>query len=176
MINNIIRFSGSFIALVILQTLILNNIQLSGFINPYLYVLFILILPFETPKWILLIASFIIGLAVDMFSDTMGMHASASVFMGFCRPYILKVISPRDGYEFGTVPGIRHMGLKWFVSYSSILVLAHHGLLFFIEIFRFSEFFSTLFRIILSSVFTVLLILLTQYFFYNDKEREKFEF
>ena len=76
-LKNIIRF----VVLVFIQVAILNNIQISGFINPYMYVLFILLLPFETPNWILLVLSFFLGLSIDIFSNTLGMHASASVFM-----------------------------------------------------------------------------------------------
>src|SRR6056297_4336346 len=99
MIKVLPRYIISFILLLTLQILVLNNIQLSGFINPYLYVLFILILPFETPKWMLLLLAFILGMVVDLFSHTPGMHTSATVFMAFLRPYVLEFFSPRDGYE-----------------------------------------------------------------------------
>ena len=61
-LKNIIRF----VVLVFIQVAILNNIQISGFINPYMYVLFILLLPFETPNWILLVLSFFLGLSIDI--------------------------------------------------------------------------------------------------------------
>lgn len=170
MLNEIIRNIIRFILLVGVQVLIINNIELGRFINPFLYVLFIIILPFETPKWLVLISAFLIGLTMDMFSDTGGMHAAACVFMGYIRPGVLKLFSPRDGYEFGTQPTVQYLGVPWFLSYAGILILSHHLILFFIEIFRFSEFFSTLFRVIVSSFFTLFLVIVTQYLFYRKKQ------
>ena len=170
MLNEIIRNIIRFILLVAVQILIINNIELGRFINPFLYVLFIIILPFETPKWLVLLSAFLIGITIDMFSDTGGMHASACVFMGYIRPGILKLFSPRDGYEFGTQPTVQYLGVPWFLSYAGILILSHHLILFYVEIFRFSEFFSTFFRVIVSSFFTLFLVIVTQYLFYRKKQ------
>ena len=163
MINHIARNAGRFIILVLFQVLVLNNIQFSGFVNPFMYVLFILLLPFETPRWVLLVSGFLLGLSVDIFSNTLGLHASATLFMAFLRPYVLRVISPRDGYETGTYPRVFYYGITWFLNYAIILVFAHHLFLFYLEVFRFSEFFRTLLRVILSSSFSILFIALSQY-------------
>lgn len=153
------------------QVLIINNIELGRFINPFIYVLFIIGLPFETPKWLLLVSAFIMGITVDMFDDTAGMHAAACVFIAYIRPTVLKLFSPRDGYEFGTQPSIQYLGVPWFLSYSTILIVLHHLVLFYIEVFRFSEFFSTFLRVIISSAFTVLLVVISQYLFHRKKEQ-----
>ncbi|HLC83855.1 MAG TPA: rod shape-determining protein MreD [Bacteroidia bacterium] len=172
MTNTIIRNIIRFFVLVLVQVLVVKNIELGRFINPFLYVLFILVLPFETPKWLLLVASFFLGITIDMFYDTSGMHAAACVLMAYVRPGILKLFSPRDCYEFGTQPSIQYLGTPWFLSYAGILVLIHHLVLFYIEIFRFSEFFSTFFRVIVSSIFTLLLVVISQYLFQRKKEQE----
>jgi hypothetical protein len=169
-LNEVIRNIIRFILLVGVQVLIINNIELGRFINPFLYVLFIIILPFETPKWLVLISAFLIGITMDMFSDTGGMHAAACVFIGYIRPGVLKLFSPREGYEFGTQPTVQYLGIPWFLSYAGILVLSHHLILFYVEVFRFSEFFSTFFRVIISSFFTLLLVIVTQYLFYRKKQ------
>lgn len=161
--GNIIRF----IILVLVQILILNNIQISGYIVPYFYVLFILLLPFETPRWLLLVVAFALGISIDLFMNTPGMHAAATVFMAFLRPYVLEMSSPRDGYEPGTLPRLSYYGFQWFLRYTVILVIAHHFFLFYVEVFRFAEFFSTLLRVLLSSLFSITLIMLSQYFIYR---------
>ena len=171
MISDIVRNFLRFILLILLQVLIIKNIELGRFINPFIYVLFILMLPFETPNWLILILGFLTGLIVDMFYDTMGMHASASVFMAFCRPVVLKFFSPREGYEYSTQPTVQYLGVPWFVSYAGILVVLHHFVLFYVEVFRLSEFFSTLFRVICSSFFTMLLVIVSQFLFYKNKEQ-----
>ena len=172
MIEKIIRIALRFFVLILVQVLLLNNIQLGGYINPYLYVLFILLLPLETPNWLLLLLAFLLGLGIDMFTNTMGMHAGACVFMAYCRPYITKLISPRDGYDMDTPPTLQNLGLNWFLTYSIVLVLLHHLFLFYIEVFRLHEFFPTLLRAILSSILTVTLILISQYLFYKIKSEK----
>jgi rod shape-determining protein MreD len=167
MIKVLPRNIARFIVLIIAQILLFNNIQFSGYINPYIYVLFILLLPFETPRWALLISAFLLGLTVDLFAETIGMHTAATVFMAFMRPYVLNFISPRDGYESGTFPRVAYYGVGWFTKYSFFLVLAHHLFLFYVEIFRIGGFFSTFLRVLLSVIFTSLFIIISQFFVYR---------
>ena len=81
-----------FISLVLVQVLVLNYIQFSGYINPYIYVLFVLLLPVSTPRYAVVMLGFFIGLVIDIFSNTAGMHASATTFMAFVRPYVINLI------------------------------------------------------------------------------------
>jgi rod shape-determining protein MreD len=164
MINSIIRYIIIFIVLMLLQVLIFNNIQFSGYINPYVYIMLILLLPVEIPSWLLLLISFFTGLTVDFFSGTPGMHASATVLAGFSRPYILRIISPRDGYEAGATASMEIYGFRWFLIYTIAIVLIHHFALFYLEVFRFADFFRTLLRVLLSSLFSATFILLAEYY------------
>lgn len=168
-LKNIIRF----IILVLIQVFVLNNIRVNGYINPYLYVLFILLLPFETPGWLLLLSSFFLGLSIDLFAHTPGMHAAASVFMAFCRPGIVRFISGTKGIEFGMMPGIKDLGFRWFFLYSIILILLHHLLLFYLEVFRFDELLQTFYRVMLSTLSTLVLAILAEYLFMKRKEKTK---
>ncbi|MPQ45638.1 rod shape-determining protein MreD [Marinifilum sp. N1E240] len=165
--NIILKNTIRFIVLVLIQVAILNNIQVSGFLNPYMYVLFILLLPFETPNWLLLSLSFLLGFSVDIFSGTLGMHASACVFMGYVRPYVLNYLSLRDGYEIGTYPGISYYGFAWFFKYALVLVVAHHSFLFIIEAFSFANFSETMVRIIFSSFFSLTLLVTSQFLMFK---------
>jgi rod shape-determining protein MreD len=164
MINSVLRFTIITILLILLQVLVLNNIQFSGYINPYVYIMIILLLPSITPAWLVLIVSFVTGLIIDLFSGSPGMHASATLLAGFSRPLVLRLISPRDGYESGSDLSMVAYGLRWFFIYASIIVLIHHTTLFFLEVFRFTDFFRTILRILLSSIFTVGFILLLEYY------------
>ena len=167
MIGEIIKIALRFFFLVVLQLLVLNNVQWSGYLNPYLYVLFILMLPFETPRWLLLILSFLLGFTIDVFSNTWGMHAAACVFTGFIRPYLLKLVSPREGYDNAARPIIRDFGIEWVVKYSLILIFIHHFVLFYIEVFRFSLFFHTFIRVVLSTLFTFSLVIISHFLIYK---------
>jgi len=162
MINSILRFSLIFILLILLQVLLFNNIQFSGYVNPYVYIMFILLLPMEIPSWLLLILSFATGLTIDLFSGSPGMHSSATVLAGFIRPYVLRIISPRDGYEPNSDPSMVTYGFTWFLTYTFLIVLVHHTALFYLEVFRFADFFRTMLRVILSTLFSVTFILLIE--------------
>lgn len=159
-----------FIFLVLLQVVLLNHIQWSGYINPYIYVLFILLLPIETPSWLMMIIGFLTGLTIDMFGDSSGMHAAATTMMCFARPGVMKLIAPRDGYESEGNLTIQQLGINWFITYVSFLVVIHHLFYFYCEVFRFSEFFSTFLKAILNSIVTIILIVLGQYLFGRDKK------
>jgi hypothetical protein len=159
-----------FFLLILIQVLILNNINLGGFINPYFYIYFILLLPFEISGWLLLLLSFLLGAGIDAFTNTLGLNISACLAMGFARPYIIRSISTGTDSLLGDSPSLKNQGLKWFLYYSISLVLIHHFVLFYLEAFRFTEFFMTFFRMILSSIFTLLLVMISEYLF-NPREK-----
>jgi rod shape-determining protein MreD len=164
MINSILRFGLIFILLILLQVLLFNNIQFSGYVNPYVYIMFILLLPVEIPSWLLLLLSFTTGLIIDIFSGSPGMHTSATVLAGFVRPYALRIVSPRDGYEPGSDPSMLIYGFRWFFSYALLIVVVHHTTLFYLEVFRFADFFRTIMRVLLSTLFSMTFILLIEFY------------
>lgn len=151
--------------LVPLQVFLLDHINLGGSVNPYVYIIVILLLPFETPGWLLLILAFALGLLIDLFSGTMGMNAAATVFMAFSRPYVSKIISTSREFDPGMKISIFTTGFRWFFLYTVIMTMIHHIALFYIEVFRFSGFFQTFGRALYSALFTTALILIFQYLF-----------
>ena len=167
MIRSLIKYGLMFITLILVQVLILNQIQLNGFVNPYVYILFILLLPLSTPKYLLLILSFFIGLIVDVFLNSLGVHAAASVLIAYLRPYIIRAISNRED-DRSDYPGLSQNTFAWFFSYVTIMVIFHHILLFYLEIFSFSHFFVTLGRAIISSIFSIFIIVLSQFLVFRD--------
>jgi rod shape-determining protein MreD len=172
MIRELLLYPLSFIVFVAVQVLVLNNIQFSGYVNPFLYILFILWLPINIPNWLLMLVAAFLGLVVDVFSNTLGMHMSACIFLAFCRPFVLRILAPRDGYEGNMNPSIQGFGWTWFLSYITLSTILHHLFLFFVEVFRFSEAFDTIGRSFASSFFTLLLILITQLFYHNVEDRK----
>jgi cell shape-determining protein MreD len=170
-VNDIIKNSVRFIILILLQVLVFQNVRLGPFIILYPYVLFILLLPFELPKLFVLGISFVTGLTIDIFYDTPGLHAAATTLIGYFRFYFLKILSPRDGYESGLEPTYDSMGAYWFFTYSAILILIHHLFLFYLETFRFSEFFTTLLRVILSTLGTFVFVFIIQFLFAKNNKR-----
>jgi len=165
---NLVRF----IVLVFLQVFLLKNITLYNLSTPYLYILFILLLPFETPNILLFALSFIIGITIDAFYDTPGLHAASCVLLAFVRILFISITVQKDGFDNEPEPTLSNMGIRWFFTYALILTLFHHFFLFNLEVFRFSEIPYTLSRFVLSSIFTVFLMLLTGFLFFRRKERK----
>lgn len=171
MISVIPRYLFNFVFFVLLQGLILNKIEFSGYLNPYLYVLFILTLPFDTPGWLLLLLAAALGLSVDMFLNTMGMHMAASILLAYIRPFVLARIAPRDNYETGTLPLPSYYGFSWFLKYAAILIFIHHFFYFIIESFSMSNIIGILVKTIGSGVLTIIVMVVTLLFTYQKKRR-----
>jgi hypothetical protein len=167
-IINIIRF----IVLVFVQVFLLKNITLYNLSIPYLYILFILLLPFEIPNILLFALSFLLGLTIDAFYDTPGLHTAACVLLAFVRILFISITVQKEGFDNDPEPTLSIMGFRWFFTYALILTLFHHFFLFNLEVFRLSEIQYTLTRFILSSVFTVFLMLISGLLFFRRKERK----
>ncbi len=160
---------GRFIILVLLQVVILERLNLHGFINPYIYPLFLLLLPFGTAKWLLLLLGFFLGITIDMFTNTMGIHAASCVFVAFIRPFVIDILNPSGGYEQDMQPTIKSMGFNWFFSYTLLLLFFHHFSLFFLETFRLTNFFNTFSKAFLSLLFSTAIILIIQFMTFSKK-------
>ena len=144
-----------FILLVLLQVLILNHINFLGYINPYAYILFVALFPVKNNRLIVIILSFILGLCIDLFLDTGGIHAAACVFIAYIRPIILKfsfgMVYEHQTIKFSTV----EFGSK--LTYITVLTVIHHFVLFYLEIFSISKIILVLQKTLFSSIFTILL-------------------
>jgi rod shape-determining protein MreD len=154
-----------------MQVFLFRNITLYNLSTPYLYILFILLLPFEIPNALLFALSFLLGLTIDAFYDTPGLHAASCVLLAFVRILFIGITVQKEGFDNEPEPTLSVMGLRWFFTYALILTLAHHFFLFNLEVFRLSEIPYTLSRFVLSSIFTVFLMLLSGFLFYRRKER-----
>jgi rod shape-determining protein MreD len=165
--RNVIRF----IIILLLQVLVFNHIHVSGYVYPAFYVYFIMLLPFETAGWLLLASAFMMGLGVDLFTNSLGLNTAAAVFTAFIRPGVIRLLKSKKEYEPGIVPGIAHLGFRWFFFYSVILIFLHHGVLFFLEIFSVADPVQTLHRITASSIATIILVLFAQFLFYKQDKK-----
>ncbi len=140
--GHIIRISFRFILIVLLQGLIFHRFNLGGtqfnYIQILIYPLFIMLLPVQTGRILLIILGFLLGLSIDFFYDSPGLHASASVFTAFIRPFVLASIEPRGGYKINSVPNKNQFGVNWFARYVAILLLFHLLWYFTVEAFQIS--------------------------------------
>jgi rod shape-determining protein MreD len=154
---NIFRF----ILLLLVQIIIFNNMNFLGYISPFPYILFIILYPVNGNKYGLLLASFLLGITLDIFSNSGGIHAAASIVLAYYRPYIFK-FSFGVSYEYQTVKLNDVLTPERF-SFILISVLIHHIILFILETFQISFLWDTLVRIILSTVFTIIICIIIIY-------------
>ncbi len=157
--NSALANTARFIGLILLQVLILNNINFMGYINPYLYVLFILLYPFNSNQSFFLILSFFLGLSIDIFEDSGGIHAAACLIAAFVRPNLLR-------FSFGVSYDHQNIRLSATpfgarLSYILLIVLIHHFILFSLEMFSLSHIILILKKTLFSSIFTVILVILS---------------
>lgn len=169
--NTWLRYILVFAMVVLAQGLVINNLVLNEFLNPMVYPMLILMLPFELTLLATIIISFIVGISVDAFSNTFGLHASAAVLIGYLRPTVLGYIKPRDGYDISLLPSLHDMGLVWFLSYSSLFLFIHHLWYFSFEILRFDLVLLIAAKTFFSTLFSLGLIILFQYIFYTRSKK-----
>ena len=167
LLTNIFRF----VIILLLQVLVFSNVNISGYIYPAFYVYFILLLPFETAGWLLLLSAFAMGISVDVFTNSLGINAAAAVFTAFVRPAVIRILRSAREYEPGIAPGIKDLGVRWFFLYAMILIIIHHAALFLVEAFTFDNFLQTLRRILASSAVTLGLALIAQLLFIKQDKK-----
>lgn len=160
---NIFRF----ILFLLLQLLLFNSINLFGYLNPYPYILFIVLFPVNGNKPTLLVTSFFIGLLLDMFTNSGGVHATASLVLAYIRPSIFK-FSFGLSYEYQTVKIADKISPER-ISFLVIAIFIHHLVLFSLEFFRFGLFLSIIGRTLLTTLFTFFICLLIIYLIKPNK-------
>lgn len=162
-LRNFLRFW-----LLIAVQVLLNKITLrwwsepAGFpvFIPLIYPLFILLLPFETPVWMLLIIGFITGLTVDSLMNTGGMHAAAALMIAYLRTNALSALLPRPLNEYpGQGPSVKNLGWVPFLTYAGFLILIHHAVYFSIEMWSLSNVLLLLLKIVASAVTSMLFVI-----------------
>ncbi|MBD3639112.1 MAG: rod shape-determining protein MreD [Crocinitomicaceae bacterium] len=165
--NTWVKYALVFVLVVLIQGLVVNNIQLSEYVMPMVYPIMILLLPFNQNALTSMLIALVLGLCVDAFSDTFGIHASAALLIGYVRPTLLKYIQPKEGYDTSLLPTVHDMGFVWFGLYASIMLLIHHLWFFSIEVFRLDLILLILGKTFMSFVMSIGLIVLFQFIFYK---------
>ena len=156
-----------FILYVLLQILLVRNLVLFDYGFCFIYVAAILLLPYEISLTALLLIAFATGIVVDTFYNTLGIHAAATVLMAYLRPLVIRNQMAPGVQEARIQFSLRELGLGAFVRYVFVLVLIHHTALFFIEAGSISLIVPTLLRVMASTLFTTVSIVLIQFFTRN---------
>ena len=168
----ILKRTVFFIIIILFQVLILDQIEIgkySEYFSPLVYGAFILIYYPSFKLWILLILAFIMGLILDGFGDTLGMHASSLLTVAITKNYVLKIIAPRDGFNPDKDINVINIGINRFLIYGGITLFIHHFCFFVIEDFNFKLMHLLILKSIINSAVSLSIIVLFQYLILNKR-------
>ncbi len=165
MMNERVRkYIGWGVVLALVQILVFREVNFGWgdfyHVHILVYPALILVLPIKIPRTYLMIIGFFLGLILDLFYLSPGIHSSALVFMAFIRTLVLNLLEPRGGYKVNSSPTIYHLGMNWFLSYSAIMIFLHHLFYFSMEVFTFDEMLYIWLRTVFSFIFSMLFILI----------------
>jgi len=163
----IITNSIRFVLLIALQVLLLNELPI-GRAYLMIYPMTIMLLPVSAPRLAVLFLAFFTGMIIDVFSNGGGFHTAALTAMGFIRIYILDTFQPRSGWDKLDVPNLSQQGVTWFFYYSLIFFSIHHFIYFFLEVFSFANFFSTIFKTLFSLAGSLIIVWVLSLFFMRN--------
>ena len=155
----------SFFLYLIIQALFFNKAVLFGTAHSFVYIGFLLTLPIEIAVMPAMLIGLAMGLGMDAFTDTFGLHAAASVLLMYIRPIVISGITPQGGYPSGALPKPNSLGLTWFMTYALPLIFVHNLVIFYVEYGDFGQFWVTLLKTVASTVYSFMLITLIQYLF-----------
>lgn len=172
--NIVLRNIFRFVILLLIQIYVCNYVHFLDFINPYIYILALLLLPLSIPKSLQYLIAFVTGLIVDIFAMTYGIHASASLTLIFLKPYVISWLTVgKNRDELTTIPIPGQKDFKWLLIYTFLMVFIHHFIVTMFELFTFRKFWLTLISVIGNSLFTTFIILCVQYIFTPTKKDYK---
>ncbi len=167
--SKILILIGSFIIFILVQLLVLKNLVLFGVAFCFLHVLFLILLPIETKTIPTLLIAFGIGLLVDLFYDTLGIHTASFLIVAFLRKPWIKILTPTGGYDDNLQPSMLNMGFGWFATYSLLLFLIYNLAFFFIESLGTDLFMPVVQKTIASTIFVFVMSIIVQLLFYRRR-------
>lgn len=157
-----LKYIGIFILLLLLQVLLLDNLHWFGLVHPFIYVWAIILLPIELPRWVQMLIGGAIGMVMDMFTHAPGIHMAGCVMTAYLRPLLVAGVMQDIDRMKGAITS-DSIGMANWLRITAILVIVHHVIVFMLEAFSFSHFGFTLLQIIVSAVFSYVLILMLEY-------------
>jgi len=158
--NNLFKILFQFIGLILLQVVVFNNIHLFGYVNPYIYVAWVLLYPLKSERGLFLILSFLLGLSIDFFSNSGGINAASLLFIAYIRLPLLTSLLRKVDLDY-LLFHVSKMPFAKLLTYISILVFTHHIVLFSLEYFSFSNIGIILKHTFLSGLFTIVLLFIS---------------
>lgn len=149
---------GRYIVVMLLQVLLFDQLQLLGVCHPYIYVLCLLMMPITLPHSADMIIGAAVGIAMDIFCNSLGVHMAACILLMFLRPYILgTIVSDKD--RLNEQINLRTIGMEALIKYVVILVVIHHLTVFMLAAWSWSHIGFVLIETVVSSFITGLIVI-----------------
>ena len=169
--GGIVGYIFLFVAIVLAQSLVFDHIEPGWGIHIMIYPMFILMLPFEIRPAPLMFIAFLLGITLDAYTNSFGLHASSAVFLAYIRNEIYTFLAGREGYESNRMATYSDMGGSWFIRAYGLTILAHHFVFFTLEVFKVSDFFFIPQKTLLSTAISLVCIALIQLIFFNGERK-----
>jgi len=169
--SNLVQSGFGLIFYMALQLLWVKDFAFFNVAFCFIYISILISLPLDLSMPLLMLFAFVLGISVDIFYDTLGIHAAACVALTFFRPGIIRLLTPLGGYDDDVQISIRTMGISWYSIYVLVLVFVHLSIIFFLEAGGFHYFYWTLAKIFASLLFTSFMIIALQYLFFSNAKR-----
>lgn len=158
-----------FVLIALVQMLLLNNIKVFGYIEPMLYIWFIILLPNNFPKWLVMILGFFMGLTVDLFSAQVGFHTATATFTATIKPIMLSWFT--NNFDLNTFsPSAKEMGFTNYLGFASLMVFLHTTIFICIDTFSFAYIGQLLLTILLSSIVNLILVMVCDSLFTRSQK------
>lgn len=166
--NEGLKSTLRFVVLLILQVLVLNHFNLFGFINPMVYIVWVILFPIQKDQSLVLILSFLLGLAIDFFSDSGGINAAATLFIAYTRVPILNMVLGKSDFDY-VLFNIKSIPTIKAITYISLITFIHHFIIFGLEFYSLSAILSILSNTFITGLFTITIIVLGIHLFSKQK-------
>lgn len=167
LLENLFRF----LLLILAQVFLFKNIGYYNIAAPFPYIMALMLLPIRISKGLVFILAFLTGLTIDIFYDTLGIHAAACITLAWVRVIFINLTLQDDDHDSLASPGIGQMSFRWFLIYAFFLTFFHHLTLYLLESFTLYNILSTLTSVLFSCIFTTALIILFELIFYRRRKR-----
>ena len=150
--HKIISYTILFVITMLLQIFFFDNLSLSIYLNPLIYIAIIILLPIETSPILTLLVGLLTGVVMDFAMGVAGINTIAIVLIAFLRPFILALFFNKNNLRDGGIPSVNQLGRLFFLYYLLILTLGHHLIFFLLEDLSFDHLPITLLRFVVSSI------------------------
>lgn len=158
----IYEFIILFLLTVLFQVLLFDNLQISNYINIYMYIVALLLLPSRTPGAVVLIAGAALGAAIDMLSGMSGINSIALIFAAFIRGGVLKLFVGHDDLSDNIIPTSSRIGVGSFMLYSSVMIIINNAIIFYLDAIYIYSISAIVPKFLISCLATIFIVFLYQ--------------